>query len=125
MDERQRAAGRAEAAYTVRLRLARKARLPLARTPPPRCWFRGEDGTCYRNCTLIKAERNEVRHWPAGTPGKWPVHDALADEWWAVFRAGVTRKAILGPGDVEVTAASFREAYPRNPGLWMLDGPRG
>lgn len=88
---------------------------------PARQWFRAEDGTFYRNCPLIASERNEVRAWPAGTPLKWPVVEELSAEWWRTFRQGVQRKAALDPGDVIAEPGSFREAYPRNPGLWVLD----
>jgi hypothetical protein len=89
--------------------------------PPAPRWFLAEDGTCYRNCPLIEAERGEVMAWPLATPGKFTVLGRLEAEWRETFAAGVQRKDVLGPGDVVAVAASFREAYPRNPGLWVLD----
>lgn len=89
--------------------------------PPRRHWLRADDGTFYRNCPLIKIEQNEVRAWPAGTPGKWTMHEALTDEWWLVYRHGVIRKDALTPADVLAEPEPYRRAYPRNPGLWKLD----
>lgn len=90
------------------------------RPGPPRRWFRSEDGTYYRNCPLIEAERGEVMAWPLTTPGKFTVLARLEAEWRETFAAGVQRKPRLDPGDVVAQAATFREAYPRNPGLWAL-----
>jgi hypothetical protein len=91
--------------------------------PPARQWFRDKDGTYYRNCPLIRSEQDEVRAWPTGTALKWAIVEELSAEWWRTFHAGVQRKADLDPGDVVVTPAPFREAYPRHPGLWALDEP--
>jgi hypothetical protein len=121
MGQRQRTARREEAAEPVRLRFARRPKVPGARQPPPRCWFRAGDGTFYRNCPLIAAERDEVRAWPAGTFLQWAIVEELSAEWWRTFRRGVQRKTVLDPGDVVVSPATFREAYPDNPGLWALD----
>jgi hypothetical protein len=88
---------------------------------PARRWFRDKDGSYYRNCPLVTGERNEVVAWPASAPGKYEVLDALHAEWSLLFRQGVQRKSSLGLGDVVVEEATFREAYPRNPGLWILD----
>jgi hypothetical protein len=90
----------------------------LAPRLPARRWFADDDGTFYRNCPLIDAERDEVMAWPLLTPGKF---GALEAEWRETFKAGVQRKAALDPGDVVVTPAPFREAYPHHPGLWVLD----
>jgi hypothetical protein len=98
----------------IRLRRVRKA--------PPRCWFRDGDGTYYRNCPLIAAERREVTAWPLTTPGKFAVLGRLDAEWHERFAGGVQRKPRLDPGDTVTEATSFREAYPHNPGLWVLDG---
>lgn len=89
--------------------------------PPARRWFQSEDGTFYRNCPLIAAERDEVMAWPALTPGKYRVLDALAADWSRTFREGAQRKPCLDPGDVVSESVSFREAYPCQPGLWVLD----
>ena len=84
-----------------------------------RAWFQDKDGTYYRNCPLIMAEleRISARAWP------WlmPRCRALAAEWEQAFSAGVIRKPALGRRDVLREPGSFREAYPRHPGLWVLD----
>lgn len=81
-----------------------------------RAWFKAEDGTFYRNCPLIMAERKRIGYRP------W-LSDELADEWGKTFREGVQRKAELGPDDYVVKPASFRDAYPDRPELWGLDMP--
>ena len=91
------------------------------RKPPPRHWFHDPDGTYYRNCPLIRAEQDQVLRWPSGSACKLAALDALAAEWRSTFREGVQRKASLGPCDVVATPAPFREAYPDNSGLWVLD----
>jgi hypothetical protein len=88
---------------------------------PPRQWFRADDGSYYRNCPLIRSESDQVMAWPMMTPGKYALLRELGREWDAVYGAGVTRKAQLEPGDVAAEPAPFRDAYPRNPGLWVLD----
>jgi hypothetical protein len=95
-------------------------RKPVVRLPARR-WFQAADGTYYRNCPLIWAERDEVMAWPLLAPGKFEAYDVLAEEWRKTFEAGIQRKAELDPGDVVVAPALFREAYPRHPGLWVLD----
>jgi hypothetical protein len=82
-----------------------------------RAWFRDPDGTFYRNCPLIRHERDR-----AAVPWR---RAALTDEWWETFRKGVQRKAVLDPGDVVAEPAPFREAYPDRPGLWVLDATGG
>lgn len=96
-------------------------RFRLKRRPPPRQWFRDEDGTYFRNCPLIASEREEVRNWPAGAFLKWRIIEELSNEWWRTFRTGVQRKPALDPGDVVAEPAPFRAAYPINPMLWTLD----
>jgi hypothetical protein len=90
---------------------------------PARHWFEADDGTYFRNCPLIDRERDEVMAWPLLAPGKFAALDALHAEWRETFAAGMQRKAALDPGDVEAVPGTFREAYPRNPGLWVLDEP--
>jgi hypothetical protein len=87
----------------------------------PRHWFADDDGTYYRNCPLIAAERDEVMAWPLLTPGKFEALDALFAEWEETSEVGVQRKDCLEPGDVVTVPCTFREAYPDNPGLWALD----
>jgi len=99
--------------------------MKLRQQAPPRRWFRHAGGTYYRNCPLIKAEWEEVLAWPASTSRKFRLAEALSAEWYAVFAAGVTRKAELEPGDELTTPAPFRETYPRHPGLWALDERNG
>lgn len=85
-----------------------------------RQWFQDTDGTYYRNCPLIRAEIDRART----CPWLWHHIRGLEAEWWEVFREGVTRKDKLGHGDRDAGQPSpFREAYPNNPGLWMLDDP--
>jgi hypothetical protein len=85
-----------------------------------RAWFRDDDGTYFRNCPLIMAERKAELAQP-WKPGQRARLDALQAEWWQAFRFGVTRRTCLSPGGIVVEPASFRVAYPGNPGLWVLD----
>jgi hypothetical protein len=81
-----------------------------------RQWFAGDDGSYYRNCPLIEDERRRAVRF-----GRFRLAARLRDEWYEVFREGITEKTALGPGDVAVRPALFREAYPDRPGLWRLD----
>jgi hypothetical protein len=75
----------------------------LARYEPPlRRWFEDTDGTWYRNCPLIAAERDEVLAWPLTTRGKFEILAELFAEWDETFRIGIQRKAELGRGEVPV-----------------------
>jgi len=95
----------------------------LRRKPPLRRWFRDEKrGDYYRNLPLIMAEQREVDAWP-NTMHKFRVLDSLHAEWDTAWREGLLRKDELGPDDLLVTPAPFREVYPDNPGLWFLDEP--
>lgn len=80
---------------------------------PKRAWFKDQDGTYYRNCSLILREMKQAR----GT--RWFA--VLSAEFDEVFHRGVVRKEHLERGDVAVEGCSFREAYPHLPGLWRLD----
>jgi hypothetical protein len=79
-------------------------------------WFQAEDGTYYRNCPLIRDEMGRALR-----SGRLLLWRKLEAEWYDVFREGVTSKTALERGDVLAQPGSFREAYPRNPGLWALD----
>lgn len=83
-----------------------------------RHWFRDEDGGYYRNCPLIQNEMDR-----AFRRGRLLLWRKLQAEWWQCWYEGITEKSTLGRGDVAVTPAPFRDAYPDNPGLWRLDGP--
>jgi hypothetical protein len=96
-------------------------RRPATVRPLPRHWLQAEDGTFFRNYPLVRSEREAVLAWPDGTPGKYAIFQALAGEGHSLLTGGVLRKASLGPGDVAAAPALFRDAYPRNPGLWVLD----
>lgn len=96
-------------------------RKPLSRPAPARFWFRYSDGTYYRNCPLIAAERDEVLAWAPSTPGKHAIIDQLHAEWDATFSRGCQHKPGLDPGDVAAQPAPFHVAYPDKPGLWFLD----
>jgi hypothetical protein len=104
-----------------RMKIASRRQRAPGREPPARQWFQAEDGTYYRNYPLIRDERQAVLAWPDSAPGKYEIFSALLDEGRQVMTGGVLRKAALGPGDVVAEPAPFRKAYPRNPGLWMLD----
>lgn len=96
----------------------------LRRHVPTRAWFRDDDGTYFRNCPLILAEqKRELDRTPP--PWGWRHHfailDALKAEWQHAWSEGVLRKDELEPGDVVVPMASFRDAYPDKPELWILD----
>lgn len=108
-----------------RLRLEAMVRSARARRAPalPRRWFQDEDGTYFRNCPLIAAERGQVMSWPLSARGRSGALSALAAEWREALNGDVIRKEELGPGDVVVAPASFRGACPRRPGLWALDDP--
>lgn len=83
-----------------------------------RRWFQDKDGTFYRNCPLILGEQKEC----IGPPFRGRRFRQLQAEWEVAWRDGVIRKAKLGRGDKLVPGpAPFREAYPDNPGLWVLD----
>lgn len=81
-----------------------------------RSWFQDDNGTYYRNCPLIDADRkralNRLLPWRART---------LTAEWWHAYREGVIRTAAIGRRDRVATPMPFREAYPQHPGLWVLD----
>ena len=79
-------------------------------------WFQAEDGTYYRNCPLIMAERKA-----ALAMGRYLLFERLGDEWHECFREGVFRKATLDKNDRLATPVPFRVAYPDKPGLWVLD----
>jgi hypothetical protein len=74
-------------------------------------WLQDKDGTYYRNCPLIMAERKRAIF----------RRGALSREWRETYIIGVQRKDTLGPRDVLVQPRSFRESYPDHPGLWRLD----
>lgn len=98
-----------------------RRRSRCALKPPARLWFQALDGSFYRNCPLIAAERDQVMAWPLTAPGRLGALDALFAEWSQTFRQGLQRKGALGPGDVLAEPAPFREAYPHYPGLRVLD----
>jgi hypothetical protein len=83
---------------------------------PHRQWFAAADGTFYRNCSLIMDERKA-----AIRRGRWRLARKLGEEWAVVFGQGLNRKARLDRGDMVVQQAAFRDAYPDQPGLWVLD----
>lgn len=82
-----------------------------------RSWFRDDDGTYYRNCNLIMAERRTA----VANPLLWWRLPSLEREWRTAWRKGVLRKAKLGWFDRVVQPTPFREAYPDHPILWKLD----
>ena len=82
-----------------------------------RAWFRGGDGTYYRNIPLILAEQKRCARWP----WRFRRFRELDAEFGEAWRKGLIRKPRLGKGDIEVRRSSFREAYPDRPELWKLD----
>jgi hypothetical protein len=92
---------------------------PIWPFPHQRRWFQAKDGTFYRNCPLIMQERYQALRWC-----RFRLASQLREEWAETFRGGVTRKPTLGRNDTFAgEPLSFREAYPDEPGLWMLDAP--
>ena len=89
------------------------------RTVTHRTWFRDTDGTYFRNCPLIMAERGRLINMLL----PWRFL-ALEREWWHVYREGVFRAKTIGRFDRVATPGLFREAYPDKPGLWVLDESR-
>lgn len=85
---------------------------------PCRAWFADNDGTYIRNCPVIHGEIG-MTHLAPG------YRAMLHDEWKVTFSRGCQRKHTLDPGDVVVTMAPFRDSYPNEPGLWILDDYQG
>jgi hypothetical protein len=85
-----------------------------------RRWYRAKDGTYYRNSNCVEGDIESLTPW-LWLPWNFVRLRRLEDEWWRVFRKGVDRKPTLEPGDIEIQARPFREAYPNHPGLWQLD----
>lgn len=81
-----------------------------------RAWLQDADGTYYRNCPMIMAEQDRLINMLL----PWRCR-ALKREWWYAYREGVLRTRTIGRFDRVAVAAPFREAYPDNPGLWILD----
>lgn len=81
-----------------------------------RAWFQDSDGTYRRNCPLIMAELDRV----SSILLPWR-YIALNREWWQAYREGVIRADRIGRFDRVAEPAPFREAYPDNPELWILD----
>jgi hypothetical protein len=71
--------------------------------PAPRTWYRKQsDGTFFRNCPLIMAERDR-----ATDPR---VRDRLSDEWDECFREGVITASEISASDRWIEYDDSREA---------------
>jgi hypothetical protein len=88
---------------------------------PQRRWFQDKDGTYYRNGPLILAEEREWLKLLCTRRVSREL-DKLHAEFQIVWKDGLIRKPALEPGDRLVQQATFRDAYPDKPGLWVLDG---
>ena len=56
-------------------------------------WRQNSDGKFFRNCPAVEMDRERIEN-------KLPWrYRALTDEWWAIFREGVTRVDIIPDGD--------------------------
>lgn len=78
--------------------------------PPVRSYFQADDGTYYRTCPLIAAERDAAMRWPNTVPNKWDVVDALMGEWRDTYRQGVQRISadMISPDCLVIPEALFR-----------------
>jgi hypothetical protein len=86
--------------------------------PIRRRWFQRENGTFYRNCPTIMAEQKQ-----AIQACRFILAARLSSEWGQAFRVGLITKDHLDRGDLLVEPLPFREAYPDEPSLWVLDDP--
>lgn len=78
-----------------------------------RCWFQADDGTYYRNCSLVIDEMDAAIDNPS-------LFYSLRDEANKIYRHGVIEKSVLDPGDVVVEPVSFALGYPHIPELSRL-----
>lgn len=75
----------------------------------PRTWYRKEsDGTFFRNCPLIMAEREQALE-----ACNLRATARLADEWDECFREGVITASEIAPGDRWIEYDDSPEANER------------
>jgi hypothetical protein len=84
-------------------------RHPSTKDPIRRTWFcKQSDGTYYRNCPLIMAEREE-----AVRRGQFDLAKELDQEWREVFGRGVTTATEISPEDRWIEDDDSPEAVER------------
>lgn len=83
-----------------------------------RTWFQDDNGTYYRNCPLIEHDqRTLINVWLP-----WRAR-ALEGEWRQAYLVGPIRADRVDSWDRVAVPASFRDAYPHEPSMWIFDDP--